>query len=108
MREFIQKRMDLTRNEAERFTPVFIRYFREWRTTLRDNGKGQKLICYKELVELRISYRPNSVKYLVKKEVMKFRSPGKIYTRTENDKRGKNSKQTQRQTNKEFRNLSPI
>ena len=32
MREFIQKRLDLTRNEAERFTSVFIRYFRESET----------------------------------------------------------------------------
>ena len=37
MREFIQRRLDLTRNEAERFTPVFIRYFREWKQTLVEN-----------------------------------------------------------------------
>jgi hypothetical protein len=30
MREFIQRRLNLTRNEAERFTPVFVRYFREY------------------------------------------------------------------------------
>ena len=29
MKEYIQQRMDLTKNEAEKFTPVFIRYFKE-------------------------------------------------------------------------------
>lgn len=58
MREYIQKRMDLTKNEAERFTPVFIRYFREWRTTLRDYGKGPKTDLLQKIVEVRLKYRP--------------------------------------------------
>ena len=58
MREYIQKRMDLTKNEAERFTPVFIRYFKEWRTTLRDNKGGDRLILQQKIIELKIKYRP--------------------------------------------------
>lgn len=58
MREYIQKRMDLTKNEAEKFTPVFIRYFREWRTTLRDYGKGPKTDLLQKIVEVRLKYRP--------------------------------------------------
>ena len=57
MREFIQKRLNLTRNEAERFTPVFVRYFREWRQTLREQ-KDDMLERQKRIVDLRIRYRP--------------------------------------------------
>ena len=57
MREFIQKRLNLTRNEAERFTPVFVRYFREWRQTLREH-KGDMLERQKRIVDLQIRYRP--------------------------------------------------
>ena len=56
MREFIQKRLNLSKNEAERFTPVFIRYFREWRQTLREN-KDDNLVRAQRIAELRIRYR---------------------------------------------------
>jgi energy-converting hydrogenase A subunit M len=56
MREFIQKRLNLTRNEAERFTPVFVRYFREWRQTLKEN-RDDVLIRQQKIVDLRIRYR---------------------------------------------------
>jgi hypothetical protein len=57
MREYIQKRMDLTKNEAEKFTPVFIRYFKEWRTTLRSYN-ADKLILQQKIIELKLRYRP--------------------------------------------------
>src|ERR1043165_7972234 len=56
MREFIQRRLDLSRNEAERFTPVFIRYFREWRQTLKEN-REDVLVRQQKIVHLRIRYR---------------------------------------------------
>jgi|SRR6185503_3358409 len=56
MREFIQRRLNLSKNEAERFTPVFIRYFREWRQTLREN-KDDVLIRQQKIVDLRLRYR---------------------------------------------------
>jgi len=56
MREFIQKRLSLSKNEAERFTPVFIRYFREWRQTLRET-KDDVLIRRQKIVDLQIRYR---------------------------------------------------
>jgi hypothetical protein len=56
MREFIQKRLNLTRNEAERFTPVFVRYFTEWRQTLREN-RDDGLLRTQRIAELRIRYR---------------------------------------------------
>jgi hypothetical protein len=56
MREFIQKRMNLSRNEAERFSPVFVRYFKDWRQTLREN-KDDVLFRQQKIAELRIRYR---------------------------------------------------
>jgi hypothetical protein len=55
MREFIQKRLNLSRNEAERFSPVFVRYFTEWRHALKDNKDN--LIRQQKIVELKIRYR---------------------------------------------------
>src|SRR6187200_3533246 len=54
--EFIHKRLDLTRNEAERFTPVFIRYFREWKQTLQEN-RNDGLVRQQRIIELRLRYR---------------------------------------------------
>jgi hypothetical protein len=56
MREYIQNRMRLSKNEADRFTPVFLRYFKEWRTTLKEN-RGDRLILQQKVVELRLRYR---------------------------------------------------
>lgn len=55
MREFIQKRLNLSRNEAEKFTPVFVRYFKDWRHTLQENK--DVLFRQQKIAELRIRYR---------------------------------------------------
>jgi hypothetical protein len=54
MREFIQKRLNLSKNEAEKFTPVFIRYFREWRQNLRETDV---LLREQKITEVKIRYR---------------------------------------------------
>lgn len=56
MSEFIQRRMGLSKAEADRFNPVFLRYFREWKTTIRDN-RGDKPLLQLRIAELRIRYR---------------------------------------------------
>jgi len=56
MSEFIQRRMKLTRTEADRFNPIFMRYFNEWVRTLRENKKD-RLILQQRIVELRLRYR---------------------------------------------------
>lgn len=56
MIEFIQRRMSLSRAEAERFNPVFLRYFREWKTTIRDNRNDRPMLQLR-VAELRIRYR---------------------------------------------------
>jgi hypothetical protein len=56
MSEFIQRRMGLSRAEADRFNPIFLRYFREWRTTLQTNRNDKPLLQLR-IAELRIRYR---------------------------------------------------
>lgn len=56
MSEFIQRRMGLSRVDAEKFNPVFLRYFREWRTTLQTN-RSDKIQLQLRIAELRIRYR---------------------------------------------------
>lgn len=58
MTEFIQRRLDLSKNEAEKFSPVFLRYFHEWRSTLRDfRGNPDRLLLQQKIVDLRLRYR---------------------------------------------------
>ena len=59
MNEFIQKRLDLSKSEAEKFTPVFIRYFKEWRQTLRENKQQDRPILERQqkLLDLQLRYR---------------------------------------------------
>lgn len=56
MSEYIQKRLDLTKEEATKFTPVFLRYFKEWRQTIRDN-RGDRLVMQQKIITLRLQYR---------------------------------------------------
>ena len=57
MKEFIQRRLRLSNAETEKFSPVFIRYFNEWRQTLRNPDGLPKLDLQQRIVELRIRYR---------------------------------------------------
>ena len=56
MSEFIQRRMGLSKTEAERFNPVFFRYFREWKFALQTNRNDKPLLQLR-IAELRIRYR---------------------------------------------------
>jgi Spy/CpxP family protein refolding chaperone len=56
MRLYVQNRLSLSKAEAERFTPVFIRYFREVAQTHREN-KGDRLVFQQKVIELRLRYR---------------------------------------------------
>jgi DNA repair photolyase len=56
MNEYIQRRLDLSKDEAARFSPVFLEYFKEWRRTLREN-KDDKLEMQRKIIDLRIRYR---------------------------------------------------
>jgi hypothetical protein len=57
MNEFIQKRLNLSKDEADKFTPVFIRYFKEWRQTLRETKGLPVLDRQQKIVDLQVRYR---------------------------------------------------
>jgi hypothetical protein len=63
MREYIQKRLNLTKNEAERFSPVFLRYIMELRKTHRENI-GDRPVLQLKVAELRVRYR-NEFKQII-------------------------------------------
>jgi hypothetical protein len=56
MVEYIQKRLGLSKNEAEKFSPVFFRYFREFAQTHREN-RTDKLVLQQKIIDLRLKYR---------------------------------------------------
>jgi hypothetical protein len=56
MQEYLQKRLSLSRGEAERFTPVFINYFNELRQT-NQQFRSDRLILQQKIVDLRLRYR---------------------------------------------------
>ena len=57
MNEYIQKRLDLSKEETEKFAPVFIRYFQEWRQTLRDSKTLPALDRRQKIIDLRLRFR---------------------------------------------------
>ncbi|PZR29300.1 MAG: hypothetical protein DI535_02860 [Citrobacter freundii] len=56
MSEYIQQRLNLTSDEAKKFKPVFIDYFREWKKTAREN-RGDNLVLRQKITDLQIRYR---------------------------------------------------
>jgi hypothetical protein len=56
MTEYIQKRLDLSKSEADRFGPVFLNYFNELRKTNQDY-KGDRLVLQQKVTDLRLRYR---------------------------------------------------
>jgi hypothetical protein len=56
MREYLQKRLNLSKSEADRFGPVFLNYFNELRKTNQD-FKGDRLVQQQKIVDLRLRYR---------------------------------------------------
>jgi hypothetical protein len=56
MGEYIQKRLNLSNAEADKFSPVFLNYFNELRQT-NQAYKGDRLVLQQKIVDLRIRYR---------------------------------------------------
>jgi hypothetical protein len=58
MNEYIQDKLGLSRKEAERFSPVFLRYFHEFRQIHRENKTNPDILLLKQkIIDLRIRYR---------------------------------------------------
>ncbi len=56
MNVYVQKRLGLSKAEADRFSPVFQNYFNELRQT-NQQYKGDRLVLQKKIVDLRLKYR---------------------------------------------------
>jgi hypothetical protein len=56
MEQYLQKRLNLSRGEAERFSPVFLNYFNELRQT-NQQFRGDRLVLQQKIVDLRLRYR---------------------------------------------------
>lgn len=56
MEEYLQKRLNLSRGEAERFSPVFLNYFNELRQT-NQQFRGDRLVLQQKIIDLRLRYR---------------------------------------------------
>src|SRR5215204_5396655 len=63
MTEYIQKRLSLSKPEADKFGPVFLDYFNQLRKTNQEY-KGDKLVLQQKVVELKLNYR-NQFKTIV-------------------------------------------
>lgn len=53
--ELVAKKLSLTKNESEKFSPIFVRYFNELRTTHKQFN--DPLLRQQKIAELRIRYR---------------------------------------------------
>jgi hypothetical protein len=56
MQQYIQKRLNMTKSEAERFSPVFLRYVSELRRTHRE-FRGDKPVLQLRVAEVRVRFR---------------------------------------------------
>lgn len=56
MQNYIQKRLNLSRTEAQRFSPIFLRYISELRRTHRENKIDRPMLQLK-VAELRVRFR---------------------------------------------------
>jgi hypothetical protein len=56
MKEYIQKRLNLSTGEAEKFSPVFMRYLLELKRTHRENS-GDRPVLQLKIAELRVRFR---------------------------------------------------
>lgn len=56
MTEYIEKRLGLSKSEAQQFSPIYLNYLNELRKTTQDN-KGDRLMLQQKVAELRLNYR---------------------------------------------------
>jgi hypothetical protein len=56
MTQYIQKNLGLSKNEAEKFSPVFLRYILDLRRTHVDN-RDDKIVLQQKIADLRVRYR---------------------------------------------------
>jgi hypothetical protein len=98
MIEYIQERLDLTKSEATKFNPLFLRYFKEYRSTIKEN-RGDKLILRQKIIDLQLRYRPQF------KDIIGEQRGNKIFNHQENFIRELKAIQQERRRNNPGRPL---
>jgi hypothetical protein len=56
MREYLQKRLNLSKSEADRFGPVFLNYYNDLKKTNQE-FQGDRLMKQQKMVDLKLRYR---------------------------------------------------
>ncbi|RYY57593.1 MAG: hypothetical protein EOO09_02345 [Chitinophagaceae bacterium] len=56
MGEYIQKKLGLSSDEAKKFQPTFVQYFKDWRSAIRDN-RGDVLKRKQAVADVQVRYR---------------------------------------------------
>lgn len=56
MQQYIQNRLNLSKTESEKFSPIFLRYVSELRRTHRES-KGDRLLLQSRVAEVRLKFR---------------------------------------------------
>lgn len=56
MTEYIEKRLGLSKSEAQQFSPIYLNYLNDLRKTTQEN-KGDRLVLQQKVAELRLNYR---------------------------------------------------
>lgn len=57
LREYLQKRLGLTQSEADKFSPVYLRYFNELRKTHLESKNLPPIDRQQKILEIRLRYR---------------------------------------------------
>ena len=57
LNEYLQKRLGLSKSEAERFSPIYLRYFNELRRTHIESKNLPPIDRQQKIVEIRLRYR---------------------------------------------------
>lgn len=98
MQEYIQKRLNMSKGEAEKFSPVFIRYIFELRKTHRE-FKSDVPMRQLKVAELRVRFRDQFRQVLDERRANRIYEVEKEFIRivqTEADQRNKNRLQNRR------------
>jgi hypothetical protein len=57
LKEYLQKRLGLTKSEADKFSPVYLRYFNELRKTHQESKDLPQIDRQQKILEIRLRYR---------------------------------------------------
>lgn len=81
MNEYIQKKLNMNKAEAEKFRPVFLRYLLELRRTHREN-KADRPVMQLKIAELRVRFRDEFRQILDEKRANRVFEEQRVFENT--------------------------